>query len=284
MRDRLRTVRHALPKVLERIARGPGPEAAARRCRILNRSGIAATVGYFHAEDEKPDDIVAATLAVARLVAAQPGDVYLSLKAPPLQFSAQRIARIAQEAAKGRLGLMFDAHALRDAEPTLELASSLARDFPDVGVVLPARWRRSGADAGCFRDTSARIRVVKGEWADPDWTGADVETNYLSVIARLSGRAAPVSVATHDPGLAERALRLLLAADTPCELEQLRGLPSRRTTAIARRLGVRIRTYVPFGPGWWPYALDKALDRPHLLSWMVKDRFGASRALVPQPN
>ena len=44
--------------------------------------------------------------------------------------------------------------------------------------------------------------------------------------------------------------------------------------AVARRLGVPVRIYIPFGPGWWPYAVDKALARPYLLSWMVKDLLG----------
>jgi proline dehydrogenase len=71
-------------------------------------------------------------------------------------------------------------------------------------------------------------------------------------------------------------LTLLLDAGTPCELEQLRGLPSRRTAAVARRLAVPIRVYVPFGPGWWPYALDKALAKPYLPAWMIRDRFARS--------
>ena len=48
----------------------------------------------------------------------------------------------------------------------------------------------------------------------------------------------------------------------------------RRTTAIARKLGVPVRVYVPFGAGWWPYALDKALARPYLPLWMLRDLIG----------
>ena len=36
-----------------------------------------------------------------------------------------------------------------------------------------------------------------------------------------------------------------------------------------------VRVYVPFGPGWWPYAVDKALGRPYLLAWTIRDRLGA---------
>ena len=157
---------------------------------------------------------------------------------------------------------MFDAHAEKDADRTLAAVAALLGEFPGPASRLPARWRRSPADAEAFRDGSARIRLVKGEWADPGGSDPDVAASYLALADRLAGRAAPVAVATHDPDLAERALALLIEAGTPCELEQLRGLPSRRTMAVARRLGVPVRVYVPFGPGWWPYALDKALAGP----------------------
>ena len=269
-RAALRDARYAAPLYVERILGGPGPAAAARRCRALAGDGLAATVGYFQSSRARPEEIVAANLAVAERLAGRGGDVHLSVKAPPLRFDPGHLRAVADAG----LTLMFDAHAARDAEPTLAAVSALLGEFPGTGFALPARWRRSRADSADFRDSPARIRVVKGEWADPDWGDPDLAAHYLALVERLAGRAAPVAVATHDPALAERALALLLDAGTPCELEQLRGLPSRRTTAIARRLGVKVRVYVPFGPGWWPYALDKALARPYLPAWMIRDRLG----------
>jgi proline dehydrogenase len=43
---------------------------------------------------------------------------------------------------------------------------------------------------------------------------------------------------------------------------------------VARGQGVPVRLYVPFGPGWIPYALDRALARPYLLAWMWRDWTG----------
>lgn len=274
----LRAARYALPHLVERALPGPGPRAAARRCRKLNRSGLAATLGYFQSGDARPEDIVAANIAAAALLGEGSGDVYLSVKAPPLAFDPARLRTIAQSAATAGISLTFDAHAPKDADPTLKAVSDLLGEYPGTGFALPARWLRSRGDAARFRDSSARIRLVKGEWADPDWRGQDVEASYLALAARLAGRRAPVAVATHDPDLAEHALSCLIGAGTPCELEQLRGLPRRRTMAVARRLGVPVRIYVPFGPGWWPYALDKALARPYLLSWMIGDRLARDSA------
>ncbi|MET1111569.1 MAG: proline dehydrogenase [Allosphingosinicella sp.] len=270
----LRKARYALPHLVERIVPGPGAKAAGRRCRKLARRGLAATPGYFQSGGARPEDIVAANVALAGLLAGREGDAYLSVKAPPMAFEPAHLRKVAEAAAAARLTLLLDAHAPGDAERTLAAVSRLLPDFPGTGFALPARWRRSLADAGRFREGTARIRVVKGEWADPDRDAADVEANYLALVGRLAGRAAPVAVATHDPRLAERALYMLLDSGTPCELEQLRGLPGRRTMAAARRLGVPIRIYVPFGPGWWPYAIDKALARPYLLSWLIEDRLG----------
>jgi proline dehydrogenase len=270
----LRTARYALPHLIERLVPGPGAKSAARRCERLAREGVGTTVGYFQAREAGPEDIVAANLQAARLLAGRGAS--LAVKAPPLGFDPDLLGAIAKAADAAGLSLMFDAHAPKDAERTLQAVSALLRDFPRTGFALPARWLRSRGDAAAFRDSSARIRLVKGEWADPDWRGLDVEASYLALVARLAGRPAPVAIATHDPGLAERALTVLLDSGTPCELEQLRGLPGRRTTAVARRLGVPVRVYVPFGPGWWPYALDKALARPYLLSWMIRDRLAAS--------
>lgn len=267
----LRGARYALPGLAGRILPEPGPAAAARTCARLRARGMAATVGYFQANGDTPGAIVAANAGVAGRLDS---NAHLSIKAPPLGFDPARLDTIAQAAHAVGVVLVFDAHAPGDAAATLDAAARLEARFPGTGCAIPARWRRSMADAVRFRDTTARLRIVKGEWADPNWPTVDAGANYLALVRKLAGRSAPVGVATHDPALAEAALRLLLDAGTPCELEQLRGLPARRTMAAARRLGVPVRVYVPFGPGWWPYAIDKALARPYLPMWWLADRCG----------
>jgi proline dehydrogenase len=281
VRGLLRRARYALPSQIDKLTDGPGPQAAARICGRLHRQGLAATVGHFPGRHDTAESIAAANLAVAARLSdgagGGPSGAYLSVKAPPLGFDAARLHTLAEAVAAWGGSLMFDAHGPQHTDRTHTLFRDILADFSGTGCVLPARWPRSRKDAAWLRDSSARLRIVKGEWADPDGDEADVEAGYLALIRELAGRRAMVAVATHSPDLAERALAVLLDAGTPCELEQLRGLPARRTTAIARRLKVPVRVYVPFGAGWLPYAADKALARPYLLAWMVKDRFGARR-------
>ena len=274
----LRDARYAAPRQVERLTRGPGAEATAQMCSRLRQRGLAVSVGYFHGSHDGPDDVVAANLAASERLAGTGCDAYLSVKAPALAFDDTRLRTIAKAAASADMPVVFDSHGAKDADQTLDAVWRLLPAYPGAGVVLPARWRRSLADAVQFREARARIRVVKGEWADPVEDAPDITANYLSIISTLAGRADPVAVATHDPDVVEKALRLLIDAGTPCELEQLRGLPRKRTTTIAQRLGVPVRIYLPFGPGWRPYALDKALARPYLVSWMIKDWLSAAES------
>jgi CelD/BcsL family acetyltransferase involved in cellulose biosynthesis len=259
-RNWLRDVRYALPGWIERHVAGEDAPAAARR---LKRLGRPVSAGYFQSSNATPVEVAASYCALARELAGT--DSLLALKAPALGFDEALVGTIAGV----ELPLVFDSLTEAHAERTLALAETIS-----AGAALPARWRRSSADAARLRDRPCRLRLVKGEWPDPREDVADVGQAYLDLARTLAGRKAPVGVATHDPALAEAALRILLNAGTPCELEQLRGLPRRRTVTIARKLGIPVRLYYPFGPGWWPYAVDKALARPYLPLWFLRDRLG----------
>jgi len=263
--SRLRDMRYALPAQVERWIDGPDPEAALRMGRTAK--GMGATYGYFPAHQSHPDQVLAANHAMLSALRGQGSDARLAVKAPHLGFDAGLIAGLA-----GEVPLMFDAHAPAQADATLALAAAMG-ERAAAGCALPARWRRSLADAQALRDGPLILRVVQGEWADPDGSAPDA-SSYLELVRALAGRKAMVGIATHDPALGQAALRLLLEAGTPCEWELLRGLPRRRCQLVARRLGVPVRLYLPFGPGWWPYAVDKALARPYLPLWAIKDALG----------
>jgi hypothetical protein len=258
-RARLRAARYAVPSWIERHVPGQDALAAARS---LARFRLPVSAGYFQGASATPAEVVQVYGRLAEALAGSGDDALLALKAPALGFDEQLVRKIA---AAG-VPLTFDSLTEPHAERTLALAETFA-----AGLALPARWRRSRADAERLRDGPCRVRLVKGEWVDPEGDQPNIVEAYLDLVRVLAGRREMVGVATHDPALAQAALRILLDAGTPCELEQLRGLPRRRTTKVAKRLGVPVRLYYPFGPGWWPYAADKALARPYLPLWALRD-------------
>ena len=145
-----------------------------------------------------------------------------------------------------------------------------SRIYQNVSFTLPSRWRRSISDAERAIDLRVAVRVVKGQWPDPDDPKRDPSTSYLNLIDVLRGRATNVGVATHDASLATEALKRLRASETPCELEQLYGLPF-LGLRVANRLGVCVRVYVAYGTAWLPYCISQVGRRPIILAWLARD-------------
>lgn len=268
---RLRT---GLSRTVEALAPAPDAAAAARAALALQARGMAATLSYFPAWDGEPEGIIAAGEALSAALGEGAPGTCLAIKASPLHFDKDLLRAVASPAASAGMTVVFDALTHVQARPTLDLVEWMAQAYGASGAALPVRWRRSLADAERLRETPVRLRLVKGEWPDPEGDAGEPGQAYLNLVRMLAGRKAPVGVATHDPALARAALEILKPSGTPCELEQLRGLPMKRSTAVAARLGVPVRLYWPFGPGWWPYAAEKLIERPYLPKWWVADRLG----------
>jgi proline dehydrogenase len=93
--------------------------------------------------------------------------------------------------------------ATAQSDLTFEL---LARLEPTgLGCAIPGRWRRSLEDAEHAIELGVRVRVVKGQWPDPQQPDIDLRDGFLAVIDALAGRAASVGIATHDLPLAREA-------------------------------------------------------------------------------
>jgi proline dehydrogenase len=153
----------------------------------------------------------------------------------------------------------------------LSLVAELVPRHPRLGCAIPGRWQRSLRDVDRVVELGAQVRVVKGQWADPEHPEIDLREGFLAVVDRLAGRARHVAVATHDAPLARAALGRLIDAGTPCELELLFGLPMRGARQVAQDLGVRTRVYVPYGASWVPYALRWVRQNPRVLWWVLAD-------------
>lgn len=262
---RLRGIRYALPDRIGQFMPVATIDNVVRTCVEVSRRGMSSSVGLFASDDASAGEVAMELIELADKLRATGCDAVIALKPPQLAFDGAIVGRIADRG----MPVVLDALRLDQADRILALALESG-----VGIAIPARWRRSKRDVQVLRDLPCRIRLVKGEWADPVQDTADIGAAYLSLVRALAGRKAVVGVATHDPALARAALTILRAAGTPVELEQLRGLPARRTIRVAREMGVPVRRYMAFGPGWWPYAIEQALRRPYLPVWALRDLVG----------
>jgi proline dehydrogenase len=267
-----------------RVARtyvvGPDLEDAARACRSLDAQGFRSTICFWNHDYDTPRDITERYMAAIDLVGAESLDCYVSVKAPPLQFSRDLFADIFNLARQRDVGIHFDSLWPEAADQTFSLINELLPKHAKIGCTLPSRWQRSLTDADRAVEMRLSVRVVKGQWADPEKPGIDPRAGFLRVIDRLAGRVCHTAVATHDPKLAREALMRLRATGTPCELELLFGLPVRRAIPVAKAMGVPVRIYVPYGHAWLPYVMGEVQKNPRIAWWLMRDLCTAARLNV----
>lgn len=272
-----------LRKLIERAAgayvAGPELSDAIDRGRAAERDGMSSTIAYWNDQGEHPEAVCSAYLAAIDGVAAARTSTYVSIKAPALSMSQVLADRLATRCREKGVGLHFDSLAVDRQAPTFDLIDRLIPMGLSLGCTLPGRFERSVLDADRAATNRLRVRVVKGQWEDPRHP-IDARRGFMAVIDRLAGRAAHVSVATHDPTLAEEAITRLAVRATPADLELLFGLPEHGAREVARRLNVPVRIYIPYGYAWLPYALSAVRKDRSILRWALKDvvRGGAGRA------
>ena len=156
------------------------------------------------------------------------------------------------------------------ADPTMAMVGKAAATYPNVGSTLPAGWRRSPADAVKLAEWGVAVRIVKGQWSDPGGPVSDIRLDYVALARTLAGKGIRVGVATHDRRVAQESISLLVAAGTPCDMEQISGLPQ-NCASIARSLGVPFRVYIPFGYPYLPYNIWQVRTRPAVAMWALRD-------------
>ncbi|MCP5167001.1 MAG: GNAT family N-acetyltransferase [Pseudomonadales bacterium] len=266
-------VRWLVSRVSRNYIAGDSLADAERIREKLARQGLSATIGYWNAEQQPPRAVADHYLAGLDLLSRDERGTYLSIKLPTLGFAPQLLDAVAAKACKTGRRIHFDALGPEAVDQTRQQIERTLAAFPgvDIGYTLPARWRRSLDDAAWAAEHNLWVRVVKGEWPDPADPHRDMRAGYLELIDKLAGRARHVSVATHDPRLAAEAVAKLRAAGTPCNLELLYGLPRRASIAQARKLGLDVRMYIPYGEAYRPYALSQVRRKPWILWWLARD-------------
>jgi proline dehydrogenase len=263
-----------LRKLIERAAgsyvAGAELSDALDYARALEREGMSSTIAYWNSVGEDPAHVYQMYLSAIDGAADAGTRTYLSIKAPALSMSAAFVEALGTRGRDRGIGLHFDSLGEEHQDKTFDLIERVLPVGVPLGCTLPGRFARSVSDAERAVTHRLRVRVVKGQWEDPHHA-IEPRRGFMGVIDRLAGRAAHVSVATHEPGLAEEALTALAARGTPTELELLLGLPVHDAREVARRLNVPVRVYIPYGYAWLPYALSAARKNVSVLRWILKD-------------
>jgi proline dehydrogenase len=254
---------------------GASLEEALELGERLAAQGLRSTLGFWDAVGSDPAKVFAAYHAALVAIGASRRDSYLSIKFPSLGYSSEMLESLVREAKRLNVRLHFDALGPESVERTWMAVEAGQKQGADVGCTLPARWRRSADDADWAVKRALAVRVVKGQWADPNDARLDARRGFEAIVERLAGRARMVAVATHDLQTARTALERLTTAGTPTTLELLYGLPLQRQVRLAREYGVPTRIYLPYGEAYLPYCLSQLKRNPRMAWWLLRDAMTA---------
>ncbi|MCP5023877.1 MAG: proline dehydrogenase [bacterium] len=272
--------RRFAPRILKRAASayivGIEPADALSKAREIAAQGFGATIGYWDDGRCLPSEIATKHLETLDQLELSGLDCALSVKLPPLGDQHHLVAGIVERAREIGVPVIFDSHAPESSDAIFRAMEQVGPE--GVGCAIPGRWRRSLDDVERAIQLGIRVRVVKGEWPDPEEPDMDMCAGFLAIIDRLAGRATFVNVATHDPRVASEAIRRLAAKGTPCEQELLFPLPMEPVVQSARSAGIETRVYISFGSGWLPYSLSKFTKKPQILFWLMRDLLRGKRS------
>ncbi len=244
--------------------------------RRLNAAGLAATLDFLG------EGVTSAALAEAS------GQAYirildairehrllshLSLKLTQLGLDIDDalcraiLRRILERA--GDTFVRIDMESSRYTDRTLRLFEDLwGEGYRNVGVVIQSYLRRSAADVERLIQLGARVRLVKGAYAEPASVAfprkRDVDRSYARLAERLLLGGVYPAIATHDERLIAHAIRTAdrhgIGPDR-FEFQMLYGIRRDLQIHLLRR-GYRVRVYVPFGEEWYPYLMRRLAERP----------------------
>jgi proline dehydrogenase len=212
----------------------------------------------------------------------------LSLKLTQLGLDADRattvdnLRRILDRADGFFIRIDMESSAYTDV--TLDIFETLwGQGYRHMGVVLQAELHRTEKDLRRIVGLGARIRLVKGAYAEPASISyrktADVEAAFERLMKILLSEGHYPAIATHDPHLIEATRKFAAVQGIGIgrfEFQMLYGI--RRD--LQRKLvldGYRLRIYIPFGREWYPYFMRRLAERPENLAFALRGIFGEER-------
>jgi proline dehydrogenase len=249
---------------------GPAVGDALRLAERFSARGWSCAIGPWVSPDRTPKENLALYCEGIDALTARKLDGYISIKLSTLGYDDGMFAELLARAAPAGMRVHSDSIGPESADRTMAMIGTAAARFRNVGATLPAGWRRSRADAAKLLEWGVAVRIVKGQWADPAGPIPDIRSAYAGVAKALAGARAKVGVATHDRRVAAGSLAVLKAAGTPCEMEQISGLPP-NCAALASSVGVPFRVYIPYGFPYLPYNIWQVRTRPAVAFWAMRD-------------
>lgn len=264
--------------LVDRFVAGESLAAALPRVLDLARLGITATLDQLGENVHTIDEASSAVETFAtslRELAAHNLEPNISVKLTMLgldlgdEVARSNLVRILDVAREVSGFVRIDMEGSAYVDRTLAIFEQAHATYPEqVGIVIQAYLYRSRADIERMIARGARVRLVKGAYAEPSSIAfpenKDIDDTYLRLMYLLLERGNYPAIATHDMKLIDAARRFAQDNAIPSDRFEFQMLYGVRRDAQAGLVadGYRMRVYVPFGTEWYPYFTRRIAERP----------------------
>jgi proline dehydrogenase len=274
--------------LIKRFIAGEDLETAIRVARQLNQEGFLVALDYLGEDTHRVEDAeYAAEQYITLLEQIHKSGVNscISIKLTQLGLdlgddSARRNLEKVLAAARELDNFVWvDMESSKHTQAILDLFCEMYPNYPNSGTVLQSYLYRTPQDLERLLAMGARIRLVKGAYAEPKEIAypdkRSVDREFKIQMEQLLERGKEPAIATHDTRLINHAKRYAaeLGLDkTQFEFQLLYGI----SRELQKRLvaeGYRTLIYVPYGEQWYPYFSRRLAERPANLYFILRSLF-----------
>lgn len=273
-------------KMASRFVAGETPDTAIEAVTEINSTNLTASLDLLGESVTNEQEAVSARVEIVDVLERikETGvDANVSIKLTQmgldldLDSCAGNMRALLEVARKHDIFVRIDMESSQYTERTLTLfREQLYPEFGDlVGVVIQTCLYRAAQDVEDLINQGARVRLVKGAYAElasvafPD--KRDVDATYATLTERLLSEGNYPAIATHDESLIDHARTYARERDIDperFEFQMLYGV-RRDLQQSLRQAGYNVRVYVPYGTQWYPYLMRRLAERPANIAFMI---------------
>lgn len=273
-------------KMASRFVAGETPDTAIEAVREINSANLTASLDLLGESVMNEQEAVNARVEIVDVLERikETGvDTNVSIKLTQMGLDLDRnscagnMHTLLDAARKHDIFVRIDMESSQYTERTLTLfREQLFPEFGDlVGVVIQTCLYRAAQDVEDLINQGARVRLVKGAYAEPESVAfpdkRDVDATYATLTERLLSEGNYPAIATHDESLIDHARTYARERDIGperFEFQMLYGV-RRDLQRSLRKAGYNVRVYVPYGTQWYPYLMRRLAERPANIAFMM---------------
>jgi proline dehydrogenase len=293
-----KTLRRTLPnvsfirKAVKRFMPGESVDdavAAAQKLKERSINTIFTQLGENITVDVEANSVRDHYLHVLDVVNRHKLDTYISVKLTQLgldldkELCLQNVSAIAARANALKNMVWIDIEQSQYVDRTLEVFTSVRKQFSNVGLCLQAYLYRTKDDLVNLLPLSPAIRLVKGAYREPAHIAfprkADVDENFFvlakMLLENVKTKNVYAGIATHDIVLQEkikREVEHLKLSKKEFEFQMLYGINMERQFLMAGE-GYAVRNLISYGSFWFPWYVRRLAERPANVWFVVKNIF-----------